>query len=438
MTWAAANLPKGLTIDKATGFITGNVKEEGVYTITVTASNSLGKTTKNIAIIIGDKLALTPTMGWNSWNTFAQTLNEDLVKEIADKMVSTGMRDAGYQYINLDDFWQLPERDSQGNIQVNKEKFPHGIRHLADYVHARGLKLGIYSDAANLTCGGVAGSYGYEERDAADFASWGIDLLKYDYCHAPNNTDTAIDRYTRMYEALRKTNRSILFSICEWGVRKPWNWAAQVGGSSWRSTGDIYDMWDSDTARGNIRGILQITDRNLKLARYAAPGKWNDPDMLIVGIYGKGKATSSRKEAQGCTDTEYRTHMSLWCMMAAPLICGNDLRSMNDFTFSTLTNPDIIAINQDKLGKQCTVFSKEKEVEILVKPLSDRSWAVAFFNRGNTTLHSIKFNTTVLGIRGSTTIKDVWHKKTVKVQNGSFEAEIPSHGCEVFIVKQRL
>ena len=435
MRWTATGLPAGLSLDTKTGFISGNVLKPGNYIIQVSATNKLGTAAKNINIIIGDKLAMTPPMGWNSWNTFAESLDENLVKEIADKMVSSGMRDAGYQYINLDDFWQLLQRDSAGKIQINKEKFPSGIKHLSDYVHARGLKLGLYSDAGDRTCGGVAGSYLYEEKDAKDFAAWGVDLLKYDYCHAPNFTDTAIYRYTRMYDALRSTNRSILLSVCEWGVRKPWNWASQVGGSSWRTTGDIYDLWDSDTAKGNIRGIIQIANRNLTLARYAGPGQWNDPDMLIVGIYGKGKATSSHKLAVGCTDTEYRTHMSLWCMMAAPLICGNDLRTMNEFTLSTLLNPDIIAIDQDPLGKQCTVWRTDGDVQILTKPLINGSLAVAVFNRGKTS-HKTTIDLKSIGFNTVATLRNVWLQKDIANAN-KIDTETPSHGCDVFIVKQK-
>lgn len=432
--WQAEKLPPGLRIDHQTGIISGTVKQAGTYTVTVSASNQKGKARKILTVVIGDKLALTPPMGWNSWNTFASAISEQLIKEMADKMVSSGMRDLGYQYINLDDFWQLAERGADGHIQINKEKFPNGIKALADYVHAKGLKLGIYSDAADKTCGGVAGSYGFEEQDAADFASWGIDLLKYDYCHAPNNADTAKVRYTKMYNALRKTNRSIVFSICEWGVRKPWDWAAAAGGSSWRTTGDIYDVWDITSAK-DLRGIIQITDKNLQLAKYAGPGHWNDADMLIVGIYGKGKATSGKPEAKGCTDMEYRAHMSLWCLMASPLICGNDLRSMNAFTQSTLFNPEIIAINQDRLGKQATVLRTDENVQIITKQLDNKSWAVGFFNRGTQPSKLINLGFSELGLKSNVQVRDVWSHQKVKTDGKSLQQTVMPHQCNVYIVK---
>ena len=248
--WAAKGLPQGLVLDAATGFITGNVKEAGEYTVKLTAENEFGTANSTLTIKIGVLLALTPPMGWNSWNTFTDQITDSLVRQIADSMVSTGMRDVGYQYVNIDDFWQLLDRDANGRIQVNKQKFPNGIKAVADYVHSKGLKLGVYSDAADRTCGGVAGSYGHEEQDAQDFAEWGVDLLKYDYCNAPSARDTAVTRYTRMAKALRKTNRSIVFSICEWGEggietsdgkgnRNAFEWVPAIGGNYWRTTLDI-------------------------------------------------------------------------------------------------------------------------------------------------------------------------------------------------------
>jgi alpha-galactosidase len=434
MRWTAHKLPAGLVIDKSTGIISGNIKKAGTYTLTVKAANAKGKAQQKLTIVIGDKLALTPPMGWNSWNTFASGISEQLIKDMADKMVSSGMRDLGYQYVNLDDFWQMAERGQDGRIQINKDKFPNGIKAVADYVHARGLKLGVYSDAADKTCGGVAGSLGFEEQDAADFASWGVDLLKYDYCRAPNNADTAKLRYTKMYNALRKTGRSIVFSICEWGVRKPWDWAAAAGGSSWRTTGDIYDVWDIQSTK-DLRGVIQITDKNLALAKYAGPGHWNDADMLIVGIYGKGKATSGKPEATGCTDEEYRAHMSLWCLMASPLICGNDLRAMNAFTQSTLLNPEIIAINQDRLGKQATVLRTHKNVQIITKQLDGNTWAVGLFNRGIQPSDVTNFEFAELGLQSNVQVRDVWSHQNVKTNGKNLQETVLPHQCKVYVVK---
>jgi alpha-galactosidase len=434
MIWSADKLPLGLVLDGSTGIISGNIKKAGTYTFTVKATNAKGKAQQKLTIVIGVKLALTPPMGWNSWNTFASGISEQLIKDMADKLVSSGMRDLGYQYVNLDDFWQMAERGQDGRIQINKEKFPNGIKAVADYVHARGLKLGIYSDAADKTCGGVAGSLGFEEQDATDFATWGVDLLKYDYCHAPNNADTAKLRYTKMYNALRKTGRSIVFSICEWGVRKPWNWAAEAGGSSWRTTGDIYDIWDIKSTK-DLRGVIQIVDRNLTLAQYAGPGHWNDADMLIVGIYGKGKATSGKPEAKGCTDEEYRAHMSLWCLMASPLICGNDLRNMNDFTQSTLLNPEIIAINQDRLGEQATVLRTDKDVQIITKKLDGYTWAVGLFNRSNDSTQLTNLNFAELGLEAQVQVRDVWARQNIKTNGNALRQNVLPHQCKVFVIK---
>lgn len=436
MEWKAVNLPTGLQIDSKTGFITGIVNEPGNYVVKITATNELGSDTKDLTIAIGDKLTLTPAMGWNSWNTFTNTLNEQLVKNIADVMDSTGMRDLGYQYVNIDDFWQLLERDSKGNIQINKEKFPNGIKAVADYVHSKGLKLGVYSDAADRTCGGVAGSFGYEERDAQAIASWGVDLLKYDYCNAPPSKDTAIIRYTRMHNALKKTGRSIVFSICEWGPRKAWNWAASVGGNYWRTTWDIRDTWDQKGFDSDHCGIIQILDVNAELAEFAGPGHWNDPDMLIVGIYGKGKATSNNELAKGCTDAEYRSHMSLWCLMSAPLLCGNDLRIMNVVTKETLMNPEIIAINQDELGKQAKRIIHKDDVDVFVKPLMDGSFAVGLLNRNDKAAKKIKINWDDLKITGKHLVRDLWERKDLGDYSDSFEVEVPVHSCKVIRISK--
>ena len=249
MEWSAEKLPKGLKLDSKTGIITGTVASEGEYMVTLKAKNSQGTCTQKLEIHIGDDLLLTPPMGWNSWNTFGQHLTEELVLQTADALVANGMRDLGYSYINIDDFWQLPERGADGHIQIDKAKFPRGIKYVADYLHERGFKLGIYSDAADKTCGGVCGSYGYEEMDAKDFASWGVDLLKYDYCNAPAGRVEAMERYAKMGKALRATGRSIVFSVCEWGQREPWKWAKQVGGHLWRVSGDIGDVWDREANR---------------------------------------------------------------------------------------------------------------------------------------------------------------------------------------------
>lgn len=436
VVWTAEDLPQGLKIDSQTGLITGVVTDPGSYPVTVTAENKLGRTSKELLIKIGDTLALTPPMGWNSWNTFAKQLSDSLVRQTADIMVSTGMRDLGYQYVNIDDFWQLVARDEDGNIQVNKEKFPEGIKAVADYVHSKGLKLGIYSDAAAHTCGGVAGSYLHEEKDARDFAAWGIDYLKYDYCEAPDSRDTAVSRYTRMAMALQKTPRSIVFSVCEWGAygRNVWTWAAAAGGNLWRTTWDIRNTWKLKYDVQHA-GIMDILDVNAGLADYAGPGHWNDPDMLVVGIRDAPEAVVTVEGAKGCTAEEHRAHMSLWCLMAAPLLCGNDIRAMDPATRETLLNPEIIAIDQDRLGKQAKRIRDDGDLEVFARPLADGAWAIGLLNRSEKPA-TMKVLWNELGLSGTWQVRDVWQHKNLGRYDESFESEVPVHGCQVLKISQ--
>lgn len=436
--WSAKGLPEGLKLNPETGIITGSVAIAGSYIVKLKAANDLGNYKSELRIEIGKSLALTPVMGWNSWNTFTSTLDAELVKQIADVIVESGMRELGYHYINIDDFWQLKDRDANGNIQINKEKFPNGIKEVADYVHSKGLKLGIYSDAAPKTCGGVAGSLDHEYEDAKAYAEWGVDLLKYDYCHAPVKQDTAIRRYTTMNKALLQANRSIVYSICEWGRNKPATWAKSVGGEYWRTTWDIRDTWDHGSYNSGHNGIMQILDINAELDEYAGPGHFNDPDMLIVGIHGKGKATSNNKGAVGCTDEEYRSHMSLWCLMAAPLLCGNDLRNMSEVTKETLMNPEIIEINQDELGKQAKRVVDRGNTEIFIKPLKGGSYAVGLLNRDNNQSIDINFTFAELGLEANKyKIRDVWAHSNLGKFKSSFSANVPVHGCNVYILSRK-
>jgi len=314
------------------------------------------------------ELAKTPPMGWNSWNKFQCNVSERLIRETADAMAATGMKDAGYQFINIDDCWH-GARDSLGFIHPDSARFPSGMKSLADYVHAKGLKLGIYSDAGNKTCGGRPGSRGYEYQDALTYAKWGIDYLKYDWC----STDSlnAPGAYMTMRDALAKAGRPIVFSICEWGNNKPWSWGPSMG-HLWRTTGDITACFDCIKEMGGWRawGVLQILDKQEGLREYAGPGHWNDPDMLEVG--------------NGLTPNEDRAHFSMWSMLAAPLIAGNDLRSMPANVAQVLTNRDVIAVNQDSLGVQGFRYAARDSVEIWFKPLVGGDWAVTFLNRSST------------------------------------------------------
>lgn len=312
--------------------------------------------------------AQTPPMGWNSWNKFACNIDENLIKTIADAMVESGLRDAGYVYLNLDDCWH-GERDSLGFIQADPLKFPSGMKALGDYIHSKGLKFGIYSDAGRKTCGGRPGSFGHEYQDALQYAKWGVDYLKYDWCETEDINP--VGAYNLMRDALRAAGRPILFSMCEWGHSKPWTWAKETG-HMWRTTGDIFNCFDCvDQHPGwAAYGVLQILDMQNGLRQYAGPGHWNDPDMLEVG--------------NGQSVNEDRAHFSMWSMLAAPLILGNDIRSMSQQTKDILMNKEVIAVNQDKLGIQGLKFAAEDGLEFWFKPLADNDWAFCVLNRSTT------------------------------------------------------
>jgi alpha-galactosidase len=312
-----------------------------------------------------DALAKTPPMGWNSWNKFACNVSEQLIRETADAMVSTGMKAAGYQFVNVDDCWH-GARDSLGFIRPDSVRFPSGMKALADYVHSKGLKLGVYSDAGSKTCGGRPGSRGYEYQDALTYAKWGVDYLKYDWC----STDSlnAPGAYMTMRDALAKAGRPIVFSLCEWGNSKPWLWGPSTG-HLWRTTGDITNCFDCIKEMGGWKawGVMQILDKQEGLRRYAGPGHWNDPDMLEVG--------------NGLAPNEDRAHFTMWSMLAAPLIAGNDLRAMPADVASVLTNTDVIAVNQDSLGVQGFRYAVRDSLEIWFKPLVGGDWAMTVLNR---------------------------------------------------------
>ena len=366
-------------------------------------------------------LAKTPPMGWNSWNVFHGNINETQIKQIADAMVSSGMKDAGYVYLNLDDNWMAnPARDANGNLRADPTRFPNGIKALADYVHAKGLKLGIYGDRGTMTCMNIpqSGSRGYEERDAKTFASWGIDYLKYDNCNVPNGSDQKAD-YKKMQTALANCGRPIVFSICAWGYA---SWMPETG-NLWRTTGDITDKWDN----GNewFRGIINLIDDNSKFTSSAKPGAWNDPDMLEIGN-------------GGCTTEEYRTQMSMWCMMASPLIAGNDIRTMNQTTKDILLNKEVIAINQDPAGVQGSRVKSSNGLEIWVKPLGTdgTTKAVALLNRNSST-SNITVNWSDVGLTGSISVRDLWAKSDKGEFTGSYTASVPSHGTVVLRVSSK-
>lgn len=311
-------------------------------------------------------LALTPPMGWNTWNTFADKCSDALVRETADAMAANGMRDAGYVYIVIDDCWALKERDKDGNIVPDPVKFPYGMKALGDYLHSKGFKFGMYGCAGKTTCAGYPGGRGHEFQDARLYASWGVDYFKYDWCD--HGTANGPETYRIMSDAIRAAGRPIVFSLCEWGQNKPWLWAEPVG-HLWRTTGDIGASYASGGKNKWEHGWKELLDMNVGLEKYAGPGHWNDPDMLEVG---NGSMTLA----------ENRAHFSLWCMLAAPLIAGNDVRNMRPEIRAILTNRDVIAIDQDRLGHEGFRYSVDKDKEIWAKELSDKQWAVCVLNTG--------------------------------------------------------
>ena len=350
-------------------------------------------------------LAKTPPMGWNSWNKFASRVDDAGVRASADAIASNGMKDAGYLYVNIDDTWEAG-RDAQGNIQTNK-KFPD-MKALADYVHSKGLKLGIYSSPGPNTCAGYEGSYGHEEQDAKTYAKWGIDYLKYDWCGARNiyQPEEMQALYQKMGDALIASGRKIVYSLCQYGLDDVWKWGPDVGGNLWRTTGDIHDSWAS---------MSKIGFNQSDIAQFAGPGHWNDPDMLEIGN-------------SGMTDTEYKSHMSLWSILAAPLLAGNDLQHMSPEILAILTNREVIAIDQDSLGKQGTRVSQPGDTQIWARDLADGSKAVGLFNLGSDSAQvslkwaDLAYKTAPLHVR------DLWLHKDLKLDGPEYNATVPSHG----------
>ena len=373
-------------------------------------------------------LALTPPMGWNTWNKFSCEVSEKLIRETADALVSSGMKEAGYQYIVIDDCWH-GQRDHLGFIQPDPQRFPSGIKALADYIHSKGLKFGIYSDAGWKTCGGRPGSRGHEYQDALKYAEWGVDYLKYDWC----NTEglKAEGAYLTMRDALYAAGRPIVFSLCEWGNDKPWIWGKTIG-HLWRTTGDISAVFDGVVDHGTWKswGVLQILDMQNGLRSHAGPDHWNDPDMMEVG--------------NGMSVNEDRAHFTMWCMLAAPLMAGNDLQNMSRETLQILTNKEVISIDQDSLGVQGFKYSAQDNIEIWFKPLSAGQWAICFLNRG-TAVKNIEFPWSEHTVSDSLsrrdiyfkqqvfTIRDLWSKKDLGTTKKKFNRQLAGH--DVILLK---
>jgi alpha-galactosidase len=450
MTFSATNLPRGLVLNPQTGQITGHLKRRGETMVTLVAQNALGTSQKNFRIVCGDQIALTPPMGWNSWNCFASAVSEDRVKSAADAMVQSGLINHGWTYINVDDYWQNhrnandpslrgPFRDSRGQIVPNS-RFPD-MKGMADYIHSLGLKAGLYSSPGPWTCGGCEGSWQHEKQDAETYADWGFDYLKYDWCsygsvaldmatnlttvrlygQNPTNQESAIYPYRLMGTYLHKQKRDIVFSLCQYGMDSVWQWGDSVYGNSWRTTGDINDTW---------RSMSNIGFHQSREASYAKPGNWNDPDMLVVGEVGWGHLHPTR-----LTPDEQYTHISLWCLLSAPLLIGCDMTKFDDFTLNLLENDEVLAIDQDALGKEATAVITDGDLRVYVKDLEDGGRAIGFFNLGSTpmTLNFKDFAT--LGLTGRQHVRDLWRQQDLPDINpgqDSMAISLPIHGVMLY------
>ena len=388
--------------------------------ITLTSISLSAQNTKPVPLTQEqfEALAQTPPMGWNSWNKFNQNVSEKLLMDTADAMVASGMKDAGYEYIVVDDCWQV-DRDADGNIVCDPVNFPHGMKYVADYIHSKGLKFGIYSCVGTKTCAGRPGSMGHEYQDALFYARTGVDYLKYDFCN--NEKTNSLTSYKLMREALKAAGRPIVFSLCEWGSTKPWEWGKGIG-HLWRATGDIINKFEGKLNWGG-NGVVQIIDLVTNLYPYAGPGHWNDPDMLEVGN-------------GGMTTVEETSHFAMWCMLAAPLIAGNDLSNMTEDVRTILTNKEAIAIDQDPLGVQAHLAIPLGDRQVWLKKLAGDQWAVCFFNRSGEDWN-LNFNwTDIAEIRDAHTIfsvRDLWKHKDIGKTNKNIVSVIPSHA--VLMVK---
>jgi len=375
-----------------------------------------------------DGLALTPPMGWNSWNTFAANIDDALIRETADAMIANGMRDAGYVYIVVDDCWESKERDAKGNLVPDPVKFPNGLKALGDYLHAKGFKFGIHSCAGTKTCAGFPGGRGHEYQDALSYASWGIDFLKYDWCE--HGTADARETYKTMRDAIHTAGRPMVFSLCEWGQNKPWEWAGDVG-HMWRTTGDIYSSydgrkgWESGWKRNlDLQYSLVESNGPDGIGKYAGPGHWNDPDMLEVGT-------------EGLTYAESRAHFSLWCIIAAPLIAGNDVRNMKPEYLAMMINKDVLAIDQDPLGKQGfrALADPGKNIEVWVRELGHGEWAVCALNTSSNPADITVEWRRLWTIQGKFQVHDVWANKEAGDNSKSATVHLESHDVVLYRLK---
>ena len=429
MKFSAENLPEGLALNPDNGALSGRIDKVGSYTFTVKARNAKGEAAQRFTLRVGSKIALTPPMGWNSWNCWGLSVTQDRVMSSAKALLEKGLADYGYAYINIDDAWEAPERNADGTIAVN-EKFPD-MKGLGDWLHSQGLKFGIYSSPGDRTCGGYLGSLDHEMQDAQTYNSWGIDYLKYDWCgygrkHATEKDNQTVASYVRPYlhmeECLRAQPRDIFYSLCQYGMADVWKWGEAVDANSWRTTGDITDTWESMYDIG--------FRRNAPLFPYAQPGHWNDPDMLIVGKVGW---SSNLRDSRLTPDEQY-THISLWTLMASNMLIGCDISQMDDFTVGLLCNNEVNAVNQDILGRQAERVVEDGSIHIFKRPLADGSYAVGIFNVGDEDVNiDLQRYLQQIGAQRLTAVRDLWRQKDLSATDLRYF--LPSHGVKYLKVR---
>ena len=425
LTYSAEGLPAGLQIHADNGRITGAISKRGEYKVTIKVTNQRGSAQRDLLIKCGDVISLTPPLGWNSWNVWGLSVSDRKVRLAAEAFVSTGLIDHGWTYINMDDGWE-DNHDRWGNIIPNS-KFPN-MKELCTYVHSLGLKVGIYSSPGPRTCGGYEGSYNFEEKDARNYADWGIDYLKYDWCSyggiAPEPTLHQLKLpYLEMRKYIRKVNRDIHYSLCQYGMGDVWKWGQEVDGNSWRTTGDIEDTWESLSAIGFSQD---------KCSPYAAPGRWNDPDMLVVGWVGWGPNLHYTR----LTPNEQYTHITLWSLLSAPLLIGCDLNQLDEFTLNLLTNDEVLAINQDPLGRQAKMAWKSPDCQIWIKELEDGSSAIGLFNLTAEVL-PVGMKLKDFGMNGKWMMRDAWSQSDLGLVETHFEMKVQPHGARLIVLKKR-
>ncbi|AQQ10471.1 Alpha-galactosidase A precursor [Sedimentisphaera cyanobacteriorum] len=431
MKFTAYNLPDGLKLNSKTGDIRGTLNKEGTYEFTAAAENEFGRDSCEIRFEAGDKICLTPPLGWNSWNCWGCAVNEDKIKDAADSMVESGLINYGWQYINIDDCWMREPgenaRDEEGNILCN-DKFPD-MKGLVDYIHEKGLKAGTYISPGPWTCQRLEGSWEHEMQDAMQFAEWGFDYLKYDWCGyrsvAPKKKELHDYQkpYIVMRECLDEVPRDIVYSLCQYGMADVWKWGAEVGGNCWRTTGDIRDTWGS---------VSNILNKQKQLYKYSSPGHWNDPDMLVVGEVGWGPNLHKSR----LSPSEQYTHITMWSMLNSPLLIGCDMTKLDDFTLNLLCNREVIAVNQDPLGKQARIVSSENDCEVWLRELEGGDYAAAIVNMGYMQ-KECEFDFAKAGLSGEIEVRDLWRQKDLGTYRGVISFKLPTHGCRMLKLTEK-